>query len=88
MGPPRMNSPMPYDERNEDSGQFTPKFSDEEFIDAVRALDTATTSAVADEVGCKYRTAHSRLSDLRDEGRITSQQVGSSLVWMLSEDDA
>lgn len=72
-------STMPYDERDEESGQFTPEFPDEDFVDAARG--GTTTSDVADAVGCKYRTAYARLTDLEDEGRVTSQKVGNSLLW-------
>jgi predicted ArsR family transcriptional regulator len=72
---------MPYDERDEDSGQFTPSFADEEFLEAVSDADGATTSDVAEAVGCKYRTAKARLDELEDEGRVTSRAVGSALLW-------
>lgn len=78
---------VPYDERDEDSGQFTPTFTDEEFLSAVESSDLPTTSEVADVVGCKYRTAYARLGELEDEGAVTSRKVGNSLVWMLAEDD-
>jgi len=78
---------VPYDERDEDSGQFTPAFTDEEFLSAVGGHDLPTTSDVADAVGCKYRTAYARLGELEDEGTVTSRKVGNSLVWMLAEGD-
>lgn len=78
---------MPYDERDDDSGQFTPSFSDEDFLDAVRAGDLPSTSEIADTVGCKYRTAYDRLNQLKDDDELASKKVGNSLVWMLAEDD-
>lgn len=77
---------MPYDERDEESGQFTPTFSDEDFLDAVRKGDLPSTSEIADTVGCKYRTAYERLNQLEDQGGVTSKKVGNSLVWMLADD--
>jgi len=72
---------MPYDERDGETGQFTPSFSDEEFLDAVSAGDGATTSEVADHVGCKYRTAYKRLGVLEDQGALKSREVGNSFLW-------
>ncbi|MFC6823495.1 ArsR family transcriptional regulator [Halopelagius fulvigenes] len=79
---------MPYDERDETTKRFTRKFSDEDFLDAVRDGDDAglTTRDVADAVGCKYRTAHARLSDLAEEGRVGQRKVGSVLLWLPTEE--
>lgn len=64
------------------------QFEDEDFLDPVAELsddptDDATTSNVADRVGCKYHAAHQRLNQLQDEGRVKSRTVGSTnvLVW-------
>ena len=78
---------MPNDKRDEKSGRFSEKFSDEEFIAAIRERDLPSTSEVADAVGCKYRTAYGRLGELEDDGRIKRREIGNSLVW-LTEDDS
>lgn len=75
---------MPYDERDEDSGQFTPTFSDEDFLEAVREEELPTTTEIADAVGCKYRTAYERLKDLEKQGKVRSREVGNSLLWTIS----
>lgn len=77
---------MPYDEHDKESGQFTPEVSDENFLDAVDSKGGVTSSDVADAVGCKYRTAHKRLNDLKDEGKVTSRKVGNSFLWMLADE--
>lgn len=77
---------MPYDERDEESGQFTSSFANEEFIDAVMDIDGGGTSDVADAVGCKYRTAKARLDVLADEGRIRHQDIGNSILWLPAND--
>lgn len=77
---------MPYDERDADSGKFTPEFPDSAFLDVLLERDQgATTREVADAVGCKYRTAHARLGDLEDEGRVSSRKIGASLLWTAVE---
>lgn len=78
---------MPYDERNDESGQFTPTYTAEDFIDALRDLDGgATTQEIREYVGCAYRTAHAHLTDLEAEGRVTSRDVGRAKLWSLSEE--
>lgn len=78
----RMNA-MPYDERDEQSGRFTPEFADEEFLDAVRG--GASTSEVADDVGCKYRTAYERLQRLEEAGRVSARKIGKTYLWETDE---
>jgi len=75
---------MPYDERDEDTGQFQPTFSDDEFLSTVSNANLPTTSEVADSVGCEYRTAYARLRDLEEAGKVESRTVGNSLVWELN----
>jgi len=77
---------MPYDERDEDSGQFTPTFSDEDFLKAVQKGELQSTTEIADTVGCKYRTAYERLNRLENNGAVESKKVGNSLVWMLTNE--
>lgn len=77
---------MPYAERNEESGQFTPVFVDRSFLEAVDSQVGATSSDLADAVGCTYRTAHKRLSNLTDDGTGASRNVGNSLLWMLADE--
>ena len=75
------------DEAASNPGHFEKEFFDEDFLDAVSAVDGATTNEVAEAVGCKYRTAYARLGELEDEGTVTGRKVGNSLVWMLVEGD-
>jgi hypothetical protein len=76
-----MDTVTPYDERDENSGQFTAEFQDRDFLRALENNGGGTTSEVADAVGCEYRTAYARLQDLDDEGRVSSREIGNSLLW-------
>lgn len=76
---------MPYDERNNETGKFTPEFTDGQFIDAIREKGDATTTEVADAVGCKYRTAHQRLTDLEEGGIVTFREVGNARLWTVND---
>lgn len=73
-------------ERDEESGQYKETYPLDEFIDALRDLDGAAgTQEVADAVGCKYRTAHAKLTELREEGRVEAREVGAAFLWMLAD---
>lgn len=85
---------MPEDEPREngtgrlhdDAGQFTEKFEDDDFIDAIRTHGGAAgTSDVADEVGCSHSAAYHRLDRLREEGRVNSRQIGNAVLWEVVE---
>lgn len=81
-----MQDTMPYDDRDEETGQFNPTYIAEDFIDALEAIGhEAGTEEVREEVGCAYRTAHDRLSKLDEEGRVTSRKVGQAMLWSLPE---
>ena len=78
---------MPNDERDTDTGQFTEKHPPEEFISAIETLGgSAGTQDIADEVDCPYRTAHHKLTQLEEAGRVESQKVGNARLWSLAED--
>jgi Fe2+ or Zn2+ uptake regulation protein len=83
-----MCAQMPYDERDSKTGQFTPTYPREAFIDAVQRADGGiTTREVSEEVECAYRVAYDRLSALEEDGRVTSRDVGSAKLWLLADDD-
>lgn len=67
---------------HDDAGQFTEKWEDDDFIDAIRAHNGAAgTGEVADKVGCSDSTAYYRLDRLRDEGRVQTRQIGNAVLW-------
>jgi hypothetical protein len=68
-------------DRDEDSGKFTEQYPEEAFLGAVERLETATTSEIAEEVGCSYDLAYRRLNTLIDEGEIQRKEIGPSFVW-------
>jgi DNA-binding transcriptional regulator YhcF (GntR family) len=57
-------------------------FNDVAFVDAVAVLPVASTQNVADEVGCSYDLAYRRLKTLENEGRVKSETVRGSFVWL------
>jgi len=69
-------------DRDAETGQYRASHEGHEFVKAVaREGDIATTSDVADRVGCAHRTALMYLNDLEDEGRIESTMAGRAKVW-------
>jgi predicted transcriptional regulator of viral defense system len=75
-----------YDDRDEETGKFTRTHEPHQFVKAVaREGDIATTSDVADRVGCSHRTALKALNELEDEGRIDSTMAGRAKVWSRSD---
>ena len=76
---------MPKD-RDEETGKYTERYSSDEFLSALESLDGAAgTQEVANEIGCAYRTAHAKLTELEKEDKITSRKVGNAKLWMLPE---
>lgn len=71
---------MPGD-RDSDTGKFTQQFSEEKFLTAVEAVETPTTSNIADYVGCSYDSAYHRLNKYADEGKVRKITVGNSFLW-------
>ena len=74
-------------ERDDESGRYSETYPLDEFADALRALGgSAGTQDVADEVGCKYRTANAKLHELEEEGVATSQKVGNAYLWTVADE--
>lgn len=66
--------------RDNETGQYEVVYSDEDVLNLLR--DTRlSTSEVADELGCHRTTAHDRLVELEDEGKVISSAVGNTLMW-------
>lgn len=74
-------------DRDEDSGKYTETYPLGEFADALNTLGgSAGTQDVADEVGCKYRTANQKLHELEDRGEVVSKKIGNAYLWMLEDE--
>lgn len=79
---------MPYDDRDEKTGKFTETYSKEDILDAVNELSgSASTQEVADEVGCAYRTAYQKLTELEEENLINSKKVANARLWQVQSEN-
>lgn len=61
-------------------------FSEEEYLAAIRENAPATTQEVADAVGVTRQGADYRLRRLEEDGLVTKQMVGNTLIWSVVEE--
>lgn len=79
-----MGETAPSDDERDDAGRFSRKYEPQAFVDALHRLGgSGSTKEIADKVGCARRTAHYRLSNLEDDGRVNSRVVGRSILWQV-----
>jgi predicted transcriptional regulator len=75
---------MPEDKlgENEDGRR---EYAESQFIGAIGQDDTPTTTDVAEDVGCSSQAALYRLNNMEDEGVVTSELIGNTLIWSLND---
>ena len=79
---------MPYDEHDE-SGRFKRRYTGEQVIGVLEdSGGAASTSEVADTLGCSRRLALLRLRELEDDGRVSAREVGNTYLWTYTGDPA
>lgn len=59
------------------------RYTDEDILEAVTTVETATTTAIAEELNCTRPAADYRLRKLRGEDRVEATMIGNTLVWEL-----
>ena len=77
-----MSDDDPYFEQDKDTGKITRQYSDEQFINVVKDSSPASTSEVAEGVGCSSDNAYRRLKELEEAGKVNSKMAGNSLIWL------
>ena len=77
-----MSDDESYFEQDKDTGKITQQYSDDEFIEVVQDSSPASTSEVAEGVGCSSDNAYRRLKELEEAGKINSKMEGNSLIWL------
>lgn len=63
------------------------RHSESEYLEAVRTLEPAATSEIAERVGVARQSADYRLRKLEADGKVRSKKIGTALAWMLADDD-
>ena len=61
------------------------RYPDEAFIQAIKEHSPASTSEVAESVGCTRRNADIRLKKLAGEGSVRQKKIAASQVWVVAE---
>ena len=78
---------VPYDEHGE-NGQFKQSYTPEMMVEAIEDKGgAASTSEVAESVGCSRRLALLRLRELEDDGRVAAREIGNTFLWSLETED-
>jgi len=76
-------------DRDEETGKYTETYPSNKFISALESLNGAAgTQEVANEIGCAYRTAHAKLTELEEKEKITSRKVGNAKLWQLKKPES
>ncbi len=71
-------------DRDEETGRYTGKYPDIKFLNTIEDQDEMVgTGEIANAVGCAHDTAYKRLQKLENEGEVSSQKVGNTLVWSI-----
>ena len=70
------------DRRDSETGQYTPKFTDEQLLHFIEDQEPVGTTVVADEFDCSQPAAYKRLKQLEEADRVTSKMIGGNRVWM------
>lgn len=70
--------------RDEESGKFTEEYPEEDFIKALKKLESSGTTDIAEFVGCDRRTAYLKLNSLEEVGKVESKKIGNALLWELT----
>ena len=63
-------------------------YSEETYLAAIKENAPATTKEIADSVGVTRQGADYRLRKLEEEGRVSSDLVGNTLIWTVSSESS
>mgnify|MGYP002760962358 FL=1 len=74
-------------DRDEKTGQYVGEYFTEDFLTAINNEGGAAgTGEIAERVGCAHDTAYKRLQEMEDDGLVSSQKVGNTLLWSKIQD--
>jgi predicted ArsR family transcriptional regulator len=76
-----MSDDGPYFEQDKETGKIAQQYTNEQFIEVVKDSAPASTSEVAEGVGCSSDNAYRRLKALEEAGEVESKMAGNSLIW-------
>lgn len=68
--------------RDPESGKYTSEVTNKELLSVLKKHEPAGTSEIANEFHLTQQAIYFRLSDLEDEGKIESKDIGGNRIWM------
>lgn len=71
--------------RDSETGRYEEVYADEEILDLLKGTRLGT-SEVAEHLNCHRTTAHDKLTQLEQEGLVSSTSVGNTFVWELADE--
>ena len=75
-------------DRDEESGKWQSKFTDEDVLQVVKETDGfATSGDVHRELDCSYDTARRRLQTLVEDGKLETMNVAGTNVYSVPDND-
>jgi len=72
-------------ERDDFSGRYTEEYPLGTFLKSVERIGRASTTEIANEVGCSYDLAYRRLQELEEAEKVKGEIIGGSYNWWLPE---
>ena len=73
--------------RDEESGKYVENYPRERFTEAIQEHGgMASTSEVAEYVGCSYDLAYKRLRSFENSGEVESRKVANARLWSVAEE--
>lgn len=75
------------DRDRDERGRYREQYPPEAFIEALKAEGgQASTSVIADRVGCTQSNAYQKLSGMADAGVVEKRQFGRTVAWTASSE--
>lgn len=69
------------DRKRRKNGSFQTEYKPKDFLTAIDELDTPTLTNIATHLNCGKGTAHRYLTQLEDNNKVDSQEIGNVLLW-------
>lgn len=74
-------------DRDEFSGRYNREYDVGDFVEALKDLESASTSQVAEEVGCSRDLAYRRLKELKENGVVSAELIGGNYRWSVKSNE-
>ncbi|ELY68861.1 winged helix-turn-helix domain-containing protein [Natrinema versiforme] len=73
--------------RDDETQRFNDEYTDDDFLNAVRECPVASTTEIAERLGCNQSTAYRRLTKLEDDDEVMSESLSANArVWYVADE--